>query len=173
MVAPGFVGPALEEFSGPGARTRRGRVAAGHAAPDVPRQAPTPSGSSGGEPRRFTTYYVNFEEPFRRTPVGVDTNDHTLDMVVAPDLTWTWKDRDEFEALGVSGHFSIEFSETVEAASREVLELIESGAAPFDGSWVGWAPPSDWTVPVLHPRWQEEPPTPWNRREWAYPLPYR
>ena len=126
-----------------------------------------------GEPRRFTTYYVNFEEPFRRTPVGFDTNDHTLDMVVAPDLTWTWKDRDEFEALGVSGHFSMEFSETVEAASREVLELIESGAAPFDGSWVGWAPPSDWTVPVLHPRWQEEPPTPWSRREWAYPLPYR
>ena len=79
----------------------------------------------------------------------------------------------EFEALGVSGHFSMEFSETVEAASREVLELIESGAAPFDGSWVGWAPPSSWAVPVLHPRWQEEPPTPWSRREWAYPLPYR
>ncbi|MCA9856986.1 MAG: DUF402 domain-containing protein, partial [Dehalococcoidia bacterium] len=35
--------------------------------------------------RVFHGYYINVEEPFRRTPIGVDTNDHTLDVVVQPD----------------------------------------------------------------------------------------
>lgn len=123
-----------------------------------------------GEPRRFTTYYVNFEEPFRRTPVGFDTNDQTLDIMVAPDLSWSWKDREDFEALIASGQFSAEFAETVEATATSVLGLIESRAAPFDGSWLDWAPPAEWSNPVLHPRWREEPPLVWERYSWAYPV---
>src|SRR5258708_7659187 len=34
----------------------------------------------------FVGYYVNLEEPFRRTRIGFDTNDHTLDIVVTPGL---------------------------------------------------------------------------------------
>ena len=45
-----------------------------------------------GDDRHFARYYVNMEEPFRRTAIGVDTNDHALDIVVEPDLTWVWKD---------------------------------------------------------------------------------
>ena len=123
-----------------------------------------------GEPRAFTTYYVNFEEPFRRTPVGFDTNDHTLDIVVAPDLKWAWKDRDDFAGLIASGHFSAEFGEAVEEAARGVLALVESAAPPFDGSWCEWDCPPTWELPALHPRWREEPATQWERREWAYPL---
>ena len=33
---------------------------------------------------RFSGYYVNFEEPYRRTGIGFDTNDHTLDILVTP-----------------------------------------------------------------------------------------
>jgi len=123
-----------------------------------------------GEPRSFTTYYVNFEEPFRRNPLGFDTNDHALDILVWPDLQWQWKDREEFEGLIASGNYSAEFGRWVEETARVVLELIESRATPFDGSWLGWVPPEDWKVPVLHPRWREEPATLWERRLWAYPL---
>ena len=123
-----------------------------------------------GEGRPFTTYYVNFEEPFRRTPVGFDTNDHTLDIMVKPNLEWTWKDREDFEALVANGSFSTEFGASVEAAAAEVLGLIERRESPFSGGWHEWAPPAEWAAPVLHPRWQEEPPVAWERRAWAYPL---
>src|SRR5260370_38232545 len=32
--------------------------------------------------------YVNFERPFRRTPIGIDTFDLLLDLVIAPALSW-------------------------------------------------------------------------------------
>ncbi len=120
--------------------------------------------------RQFTTYYVNFEEPFRRTPIGFDTNDHTLDILVAPDLTWRWKDREDFDALITTGNFSAEFGSAVEEAAREAVELIESRLSPFCDRWHEWECPQDWAVPVLHPRWREEPATLWERREWAYPM---
>lgn len=122
-----------------------------------------------GEGRPFTTYYVNFEEPFRRTPVGFDTNDHTLDILVKPNLEWIWKDREDFEKLVESGNFSAEFGAAVEEAAREVLGLIERRMPPFSERWHEWTPPADWAAPVLHPRWQEEPPVVWERRAWAYP----
>jgi predicted RNA-binding protein associated with RNAse of E/G family len=123
-----------------------------------------------GEGRPFTTYYVNFEEPFRRTAVGFDTNDHTLDIMVAPDLSWKWKDREEFDALLANGTFSREFGRSVEEAAAEVLALIQHRRPPFSGEWPEWTPPADWTRPGLHPRWREEPPVTWDRRAWAYPL---
>lgn len=122
-----------------------------------------------GEGRPFTTYYVNFEEPFRRTPVGFDTNDHTLDILVKPNLEWIWKDREDFEKLVASGNFSAEFGAAVEEAAREVLGLIERRMPPFSERWHEWTPPADWAAPVLHPRWQVEPPVVWERRAWAYP----
>ncbi len=47
---------------------------------------------SDDDERRFSAYYINMEEPFRRTSIGFDTNDHTLDVVVTPDHEWRWKD---------------------------------------------------------------------------------
>jgi hypothetical protein len=48
-----------------------------------------------GSSRRFSGYFVNMEEPFRRTRVGFDTQDHTLDIEVAPDQSWKWRDTEE------------------------------------------------------------------------------
>jgi hypothetical protein len=123
-----------------------------------------------GDEHRFTTYYVNFEEPFRRTPVGFDTNDHALDIMVAPDLSWQWKDLEEFEGLITSGHFSPEFGATVRATANEVLARVETKDAPFDGCWLDWHAPEGWEPPVLNARWRDEPATLWERRTWAYPL---
>ena len=113
---------------------------------------------------------MNFEEPFRRTPIGFDTNDHTLDILVAPDFAWSWKDRDDFEALVASGHFSEEFGDELRASGERAVQAIESRAAPFSDGWETWMPPAEWPVPKLHPRWRDEPANLWPRREWAYPL---
>ena len=41
--------------------------------------------------------YINFDAPFKRTPLGFDTWDMFLDIVVAPDRkSWRYKDEDEF-----------------------------------------------------------------------------
>src|SRR5688500_6026018 len=43
----------------------------------------------------FRGWYVNLEAPLRRVETGFQTTDHALDIVIAPDRTWTWKDIDE------------------------------------------------------------------------------
>ncbi|TAK25266.1 MAG: DUF402 domain-containing protein [Chloroflexota bacterium] len=50
--------------------------------------------------RVFLYWYVNLEAQWRRSPVGFDTWDHALDLVVKPDLSsWRFKDQDEFDWL--------------------------------------------------------------------------
>ncbi len=34
---------------------------------------------------------------FRRTPVGLDTQDHTLDIEVTPEHDWKWRDTAELD----------------------------------------------------------------------------
>ncbi|MBL0345175.1 MAG: DUF402 domain-containing protein [Anaerolineales bacterium] len=47
--------------------------------------------------KNLDCWYVNLQEPIRRTPIGFDTMDHTLDIVINPDMSeWKWKDDDEF-----------------------------------------------------------------------------
>lgn len=121
-----------------------------------------------GDGRHFARYYVNMEEPFRRTAIGVDTNDHALDIVVEPDLSWSWKDLDEFEQLVATGAYSAGFGQEVRAEAARVIDDIEHRRPPFAAGWERWQPPADWSIPRLHPRWQDEPPAPWERRSWAY-----
>lgn len=123
-----------------------------------------------GDDRLFTSYYVNFEEPFRRTAIGVDTNDHTLDIVVKPDFSWTWKDEADFEKTIESGTFSAEFGEFVRSEAESVLAAIESRGSPFGDPWRAWSPPAEWATPILNSRWRDVPPTLWERHNWAYPL---
>jgi hypothetical protein len=66
----------------------------------------------------FEHWYVNFEEPLRRTPVGYDTFDHKLDLIVMPDGTYRWKDEDELE----------------QAAARGLLDPTRSAPRP-SASW--------------------------------------
>jgi len=117
----------------------------------------------------FHGYYVNFEEPFRRTAIGFDTNDHQLDIVVTPDRRWSWKDEDVVAERLHDGSFSPELVDTMREHGRDVIRAIELGSPPFDGGRSGWRPPAGWTTPRLHPRWNTEPPAQWDRRLWAYP----
>jgi hypothetical protein len=119
--------------------------------------------------RRFSGYYVNFEEPFRRTAIGFDTNDHTLDILVAPDLTWTWKDRDDFETRVQQGVYSEEFAGEVRAEAARVVAALESCSSPFVDGWDRWIPDPTWEPPVLPPTWDAEPVVRWERWQWAYP----
>jgi hypothetical protein len=45
---------------------------------------------------RLLCWYVNFEVPFLRTPLGFDSSDLFLDLVAGPEGGWFWKDEDEY-----------------------------------------------------------------------------
>ena len=62
---------------------------------------------------RFTEWYVNLEERALRWDdggvAGIDVVDQDLDIVVAPDRTWWWKDEDEFaERLALPEHYWVQ-----------------------------------------------------------------
>ena len=118
--------------------------------------------------RRFRGYYVNMEEPFRRTAIGFDTNDHCLDIVVKPDLTWAWKDEEELERLISGGFYTEEFGHAVWNEGKRVVEMIEGNRPPFSEGWGEWRPDPAWQIPVLPPNWLDLPGVKWPERRWAY-----
>ncbi len=121
-----------------------------------------------GSERSLRAYYVNMEEPFRRSAIGFDTNDHQLDIVVQPDLTWSWKDKALFEDFVREGYYSQEFATRVREEAASVIELIEARRPPFRDGWEEWEPDPSWTVPELPAGWEDAPPEPWDRAGWAY-----
>lgn len=96
--------------------------------------------------QRFSHWYVNLEEPLRRTPIGFDTFDHKLDLIVQPNGSWRWKDEDELE----------------EAARRGILDAAEVRAEgervlaawPFPTGWEDWRPDPAWPAPQLLSGWE-------------------
>lgn len=119
--------------------------------------------------RTFLHYYVNFEEPYRRTAISVDTNDHTLDIVITPDRTWRWKDEEEFEQRVREGVFSEPFAVSVREEARKVLSMLDQDLPPFSSGWEEWRPEGTASlIPALPARWRDEPAVLWEQRHWAY-----
>lgn len=111
----------------------------------------------------FTGWYVNLEEPAVRWDdgalAGVDMRDQDLDIVVAPDRTWRWKDVDEFtERLAYPEHYWVPDPDAVWAEGRRVVARIEAGGFPFDGTWCDFAPDPAWAVPARLPDGWDRPP---------------
>ena len=103
--------------------------------------------------RRFVGWYVNLQEPLRRTCLGWDFLDQELDIVVSPDLSWRWKDHESLKQAQQLGLFPPEQVRAILHEGQQVVESIQSKAVPFDGSWNTWRPPSEWSVPCLPDGW--------------------
>ena len=114
---------------------------------------------------RFTNWYVNLEERALRWDdghlAGVDVIDQDLDIVVRPDLTWEWKDEDEFsERLALPEHYWVHDEAAVRAEGLRVVKRIEAGEFPFDGTWTDFRPDPSWPVPTAVPDGWDRPPVP-------------
>ncbi|MBP2334089.1 hypothetical protein JOF41_000267 [Saccharothrix coeruleofusca] len=110
-----------------------------------------------GPQRRFAGWYLNLQDPFRRTPEGFDTLDHELDYEVAPDGTWQELDREDFERQVVEGKYSAEQAESIRATGREIVAMLTAGTTWWDPAWARWEPDPDWPVPVLPEGWEDYP----------------
>ncbi|HEY2982302.1 MAG TPA: DUF402 domain-containing protein [Anaerolineales bacterium] len=107
------------------------------------------------ESNEFLCYYVNFQLPFRRSLSGIDTLDLELDLVIQPDLSYEWKDQDDYERAIQGGVIPDEWRRGVALASQEVLRKIEQREYPLDGAWLGWTPDASWSAPKLPRGWDE------------------
>jgi protein associated with RNAse G/E len=101
-------------------------------------------------------WYVNLQEPYRRTDQGIAAMDLMLDLVVEPDRTWRWKDQHEFDECVDRGLFDPDTANRTRRAAHQVIADIEAGAEPFTEPWTRWSPPST-PVPVLPATWAEVP----------------
>jgi len=104
----------------------------------------------------FRSWYVNLELAGVRwddgTVAGIDTIDYDLDLVVAPDRGWRWKDEEEFrDHLAHPDVYWTDDEAGVRADGERVVKLIEAGDFPFDGTGCEFRPPPEWSVPTAMP----------------------
>ena len=96
----------------------------------------------------FAGWYVNIQEPLRRTPIGFDTDDLVLDLWVEPDGTASWKDEDELAAAVELGRFSPDQARAIRGEGERVL-----AARPWPTGWEDWQPDPAWPTPTLPHGW--------------------
>jgi hypothetical protein len=98
----------------------------------------------------FTGWYVNLQAPVRETPLGYDTTDWALDIVVTPDGTWAWKDEDDFAEARRLGVLDEEAAAAVRAEGERVV-----AEWPFPTGWEQWRPDPAWDKPELPAGWAD------------------
>lgn len=103
----------------------------------------------------FLCYYINFQLPFRRNHRSLDTLDLDLDIVIRPDLTYEWKDLDDYQTAIEHGVILPEWIQGIESAKSEILEKLARRQYPFDGSWLDWMPDPSWSPPTLPEGWDK------------------
>jgi hypothetical protein len=103
----------------------------------------------------FNSYYVNLQAPLEPSPPGFDTEDYLLDIVVAPDLSWRWKDEDEFAIAIEHELISPVLLHAARAEGRRFIEEIEARQWPFGHGLEHWRPEPGWDVPDLPAGWDE------------------
>jgi hypothetical protein len=97
----------------------------------------------------FFGWYANLEAPAvawrDEALAGLDTVDWDLDVVIHPDRSWEWKDEDEFVArLAMPDAYWVDDEDRVRRAGKDVIELVEAGVFPFDGTWCDFRPDPAW-----------------------------
>jgi hypothetical protein len=108
-----------------------------------------------GPQRRFAGWYFNLQDPFRRTPIGVDTLDHELDLWwPAGTDRYVWKDVELFEQRLVEGRYP-GMADAIRAEGQRIAELLDAGQRWWDEKWAHWSPDPAWPVPVLPSNWEQ------------------
>jgi hypothetical protein len=118
--------------------------------PDTPYSVLLLSGSDGSP----QGWYVNLQTPLERTPIGFDTVDHLLDVLIPLDRSsWTWKDEDELAEGVALGLFTEVDAAWLRHWGERAVEHVLLRLPPFDEAWEDWRPDPSWPTPELPPGW--------------------
>jgi hypothetical protein len=108
-----------------------------------------------GPERELAAWYVNIQEPFRRTPIGFDTQDLELDIVVERDGTWTVKDDEQLPQWVERGRYTEAQVAAIRAEGARVIAELEAGRRWWSDDWATWEPDPDWPAPTLPEGWAD------------------
>jgi hypothetical protein len=137
-----------------GSHEIRTRSALSFAWPDTPYAVLLLRGANGD----VEGWYVNIQEPLRRTALGFDTVDHALDVLIPADRSaWTWKDEDELAEAIDAGLFTEHEAIAFRAAGERGAVRVVQGEPPFDHDWLTWRPDPSWGTPQLPVGWDTLP----------------
>jgi hypothetical protein len=106
-----------------------------------------------GAEREFRGWYVNLQEPFRRTQRGFDTQDLELDIVVELDGSWRFKDDERLEQWIERGRWSAAEVATIRREGVTIAEELAAGRHWWSDDWAAWEPDPAWEVPALPLDW--------------------
>jgi hypothetical protein len=102
-----------------------------------------------GPKREFRGWYLNLQEPFRRTELGYDTQDLELDIWLPREGGYRLKDDEQLEQRVEEGRFTVEQVREIRAQASLILHELDRHGPWWPDSWASWEPPSDWPVPAF------------------------
>lgn len=95
------------------------------------------------------SYYINIEAPLVRTDTGIETSDLVLDVVVAADRSYRYKDEDELAFAHQAGLFSDGDVATIRQAASDAVDDVTAWRFPFNAGYEVFQPDPAWPIPSL------------------------
>ena len=100
-----------------------------------------------GPDREFTgTWYLNLQEPFRRTPEGYDTQDLELDLLLREDGRVVWKDDELLDLRVHEGRFTQDQADDIRREARRIEAELAARGHWWDAYWALWEPDPAWNL---------------------------
>ncbi len=97
-----------------------------------------------GPEREFRSWYLNLQEPFRRSATGYDTHDHELDLILHPDGRVEWKDDELLDVRVEEGRFTQDQAREIRAEAVRLEAELATRGHWWDAWWALWEPDRAW-----------------------------
>lgn len=110
-----------------------------------------------GPERRFAGWYLNLEEPFRRTSIGYDTQDLELDVWIPVDEPWRFKDEEKLDEGVRDGRYTEAQVAATRSLGATIGTLLDRGERWWDERWTSFEPHPTWRAPSFPDGWEEAP----------------
>lgn len=108
-----------------------------------------------GPTRRFSGWYLNLQEPHRRTEIGYDTQDLELDIWIPSDDAWRLKDEELVAERVEDGRFTAAQALEIHRLGDEIGRMLDRGEAWWDPAWAAFEPRPEWRAPAFPHGWEE------------------
>ena len=107
-----------------------------------------------GAERDFAGWYLNIQEPFRRTTLGFDTMDLELDIWAPAEGGWSLKDDELLDVRVDQGRFTAAEAARIRDIGSEIGDLLDRDERWW-GDWTSWAPEAHWVPSDPPANWLE------------------